>query len=299
LFISREHPLKLLIKFNLVLLLVFGAGMYLIARNAHSFLISNAKQQVLQQAELMSASASATKDYTEQQVSPVLETTREHADTFLPQTIPFYAATVTFQMVRNSYPDYTIREAALNPTRLTDRAADWEADLIHYFRNNPSKKEVIGQRSTPTGEILYVAAPIVAAGGCLQCHSHPSVAPSTLVKRYGSQNGFGWQPNETVGSQIISVPMSVPLKMANDGFRELIISLGIIFLATLAMIDIAMYLLVIRPLNRVSRAADRISKGELDLPPLAVKGNDEISAVTASINRMHTSLVKAFEMLNG
>jgi protein-histidine pros-kinase len=120
-----------------------------------------------------------------------------------------------------------------------------------------------------------------------------------MVKRYGSQNGFGWQPNETVGAQIISVPMSVPLKMANDGFRDLLVSLGIIFLATMAMIDIAMYLLVIRPLNRVSRSADRISKGEVDLPPLVVKGNDEISAVTASFNRMHTSLIKAFEMLNG
>lgn len=291
--------MKLLVKFNLVLLLIFGAGMYLTARNSHNFLIRSAKQQVLQQAELMNASASATKDYTEREVSPALEGTHEHASTFLPQTIPFYATTVTFQALRSSYPDYTIREAALNPTRLTDRATDWEADLINYFRNNPSKKEVIGQRSTPTGEILYVATPIVAAGGCLQCHSQPAIAPAALVKRYGSQNGFGWQPNETVGSQIVSVPMSVPLSMANDGFRDLLMSLGIIFLATMAMIDITMYLLVIRPLNRVLRAADRVSKGELDLPPLAVKGNDEISAVTASFNRMHTSLLKAFEMLNG
>jgi HAMP domain-containing protein len=291
--------LKLLLKFNLVLLLVFGVGMYLIARSSHNFLIRSAKQQVLQQAELMNASASATKDYTEREVSPVLEKTREHTNTFLPQTIPFYATTVTFEGLRSSYPDYTIREAALNPTRLTDRATDWEADLISYFRNNPSKKEVIGQRSTPTGEILYVATPIVAAGGCLQCHSQPAIAPAALVKRYGGQNGFGWRLNETVGSQIISVPMSVPMKMADDGFRDLLISLGIIFLATMAMIDIAMYFLVIRPLNRVLRAAERVSKGELDLPPLAVKGNDEISAVTASFNRMQTSLVKAFEMLNG
>jgi protein-histidine pros-kinase len=291
--------LKLLVKFNLVLLLVFGVGIYFIARQSHTFLIRSAKQQVLQQAELMNASASATKDYTEREVSPVLEGTREHANTFLPQTIPFYAATVTFQTVRNSYPDYTIREAALNPTRLTDRAADWEADLINYFRNDPSKKEVIGQRSTPTGEILYVATPIIAASGCLQCHSQPAAAPAAMVRRYGSQNGFGWQPNETIGSQIVSVPMSVPLKIANDGFRDLLIGLGIIFLATIAMIDLAMYLLVVRPLNRVARAADRISKGEVDLPPLAVKGNDEISAVTASFNRMHTSLIKAFEMLNG
>jgi protein-histidine pros-kinase len=68
---------------------------------------------------------------------------------------------------------------------------------------------------------------------------------------------------------------------------------------TICLIDLSIYLIVILPLRRVSRNADRISKGELDLPPLKIKGNDEIADVTASFNRMHTSLVKAFEMLNG
>jgi protein-histidine pros-kinase len=56
---------------------------------------------------------------------------------------------------------------------------------------------------------------------------------------------------------------------------------------------------VIRPLKKVSKNADIISKGEIDLPPLEIKGKDEIAEVTASFNRMHTSLIKAFEMLNG
>jgi protein-histidine pros-kinase len=64
-------------------------------------------------------------------------------------------------------------------------------------------------------------------------------------------------------------------------------------------VDAAMYLIVIRPLRKVSRNADVISKGQIDLPPLEVKGKDEIAEVTASFNRMHTSLIKAFEMLNG
>jgi len=93
--------------------------------------------------------------------------------------------------------------------------------------------------------------------------------------------------------------MSVPIAMANKGFRNLLISLGAVFLLTVILIDVAMYLIVIRPLRRVSKNADIISKGEIDLPPLAIKGKDEIAAVTASFNRMHTSLVKAFEMLNG
>ena len=120
-----------------------------------------------------------------------------------------------------------------------------------------------------------------------------------MIKHYGSDHGFGWNANEVVGAQIVSVPMSVPIALANKGFHDLLISLGAIFLLTIALIDFAMYFIVIRPLRRVSKNADIISKGDVDLPALEVKGKDEIAEVTASFNRMHTSLVKAFEMLNG
>jgi HAMP domain-containing protein len=291
--------MKLLTKFNLVLIVVFGVGMLLISHYAYVFLMKNAQQQVLQQAELMAASASATKDYTVDQVSPILEKTPLHTSDFLPQTIPFYATSVTFKNLRSSYPDYVLRTAALNPSNLDDRATEWEVDLINYFRDHPTETQHVGERATPTGPMLYIAAPVIAAAGCLQCHSDPSIAPKAMIRHYGPEHGFGWKQNEIVGAQIVSVPMSVPIAMANKGFHDLLISLGAIFLLTIGLIDIAMYLIVIRPLRRVSANADVISKGEIDLPPLEIKGKDEISEVTASFNRMHTSLIKAFEMLNG
>lgn len=290
--------MKLLTKLNLVLIVVFGLGMLLISHFAYDFLMNDAQQQVLQQAQLLAASASATKDYTEQQVSPILEKTPQHGANFLPQTIPFSAATVTFKLLRASYPNYDLREAALNPTNLDDRATEWEVDMINYFRNNPSKTDHIGQRDTATGKVLYVATPIVAASGCLECHSQASLAPRAMVRHYGAEHGFGWKPNDIVGAQIVSVPMSVPVAMADEGFRNLLIFLGAIFLLTIVLIDLAMYFVVIRPLRRVSKNADIISKGQVDQPALAVKGKDEIAEVTASFNRMHTSLIKAFEMLN-
>lgn len=291
--------MKLLFKFNLVLILIFSIGMALIAYSANGFLTEYARHQVLQQAELMAASASATLQYTDKEVSPILEKTSQHNSDFLPQTIPFYAANTTFKELRSSYSDYVMREAALNPTNLDDRATEWEVDLINYFRNNPGHNEHVGTRDTPTGPVLYVATPIVAAGGCLQCHTQVSLAPRSMVKHYGPDHGFGWKPNDIVAAQIVSVPMSVAARMARQGFRQLLIALGAIFLLTIILIDIAMYLIVVRRLLRVSRNADFISKGEIDLPLLDVKGKDEIADVTASFNRMHTSLIKAFEMLNG
>ena len=105
--------MKLLMKFNLVLLVVFGLGMFLISHYAYNFLVNNAREQVLQQAELMEASATATKEYTVDKVSPILEHTPQHGSDFLAQTIPFSAANVTFKYLRSSYPDYVLQEAAL------------------------------------------------------------------------------------------------------------------------------------------------------------------------------------------
>lgn len=294
--------MKLLTKFNLVLIVVFGLGMYLISHFAYSFLMEDARRQVLEQAQLMATSAQATLAYTDEEVSPVLEKTPQHTSDFLAQTIPFYAANTTFKRLgaaSTSYKDYSMREAALNPTNLDDRATEWEVDLITYFRNHRDEKQRDGTRPTPTGPVLYYATPIVAGSGCLACHSEVPLAPKAMVKHYGRDHGFGWKANDVVGAQIVSVPMSVPIEMADKGFRNLLISLGTIFLLTIILIDVAMYMIVIRPLRRVSKNADIISKGEIDLPPLEIKGKDEIAEVTASFNRMHTSLVKAFEMLNG
>ena len=291
--------MKLLTKFNLVLIVVFGLGLFLISYFANNFLMENARQQVLEQARLMATSAEATLGYTDEEVSPILEKTTQHNTDFLPQTIPFYAANTTFKRLRAAaYKDYVIREAALNPTNLDDRAEDWEADLITWFRNHAGQTEHDGTRDTPTGPLLYYATPIVAATGCLVCHSDPALASGAMIKRYGRDHGFGWKGGDVVGAQIISVPMEVPIRLAHEGFRNLLIGLGTIFLLTILLIDGAMYLIVIRPLHRVSGNADVISKGEIDLPPLEVKGRDEIAEVTASFNRMHTSLVKAFAMLN-
>ncbi|HEX5229477.1 MAG TPA: DUF3365 domain-containing protein [Bryobacteraceae bacterium] len=291
--------MKLLAKFNLILVVLFGVGSIVIAFAARQFLMRNARSEVVQQAELMAESARSTRQYTSNDLAPLLETLPQHQTKFLPETIPFYAATVTFDYLRKKYPDYSYKEAALNPSNLRDRAVDWEADLINYFRNHQGEKQLVGERETPTGRVLYIARPIVADQACMECHSLPAEAPPTIVQTYGSVNGFGWKPNETVAAQIVSVPMAVPIQIANGAFRTLIIYLIVGFVLSVAAIDAAMILLVIRPVGKLSEMADRISSGDMSLPELPVHGGDEISGLTASFNRMFVSLQKAFRLLNG
>src|ERR1700760_1971831 len=190
--------MKLLAKFNLILLSVFGVGGLIIAWFAYSFLISNARREVLDQARLMVANAKAVRDYTADDLSPLLQQNPRHRVKFLAETVPFYGATNTFNRLRKSYPDFAYKEATLNPTNPEDRASDWEADVIRDLRDHPEQLRVVGERATPSGPALFIAHPIKVDHDCLECHSTPSSAPRAMLAVYGSANGFDWKPNEVV-----------------------------------------------------------------------------------------------------
>ena len=292
--------MRLLAKFNLILGLVFGAGLAIAAAVSHSFLQNDAREEVVRQARLMMEAMRSARDYTTKEVKPLLVTQQEHQHSFLPQTVPAFAATENFNYLRAAYPDYAYKEAALNPTNLRDRAVDWEADIINSFRNHPgASKEIVGERDTPTGRSLYLARPIQADPPCLECHSTPHAAPIAMIRHYGSNNGFGWQPREVIGAQIVSVPMAVPVRMADESFRTLIIDLAAVFLASLIVLDLVLLFAVVRPLRRLSTMADQISVGQMDIPELPVRGKDEIAVLADSFNRMRRSLERALKMLEG
>ena len=146
---------------------------------------------------------------------------------FFPQSIPFYASTENFNYFRDQYPDYSYKEAALNPTNPRDRTVDWEADVVNIFRNDPGRTEVTGHRETPDGASLYFCAPIrVDDASCLTCHSTPETAPVDMVKIYGSANGFGWKLNDVIGAQIVSIPAKLADASAERALKAILLWLG-------------------------------------------------------------------------
>jgi len=285
------------LKFNIVLFLVFSAGMGVSAWVSHRLLQDNAKQEVLRNAGLMMEAALAIRGYTVKQVKPHLEP--QLMETFLPQSVPAFAATETFNSLRATHPEFAYKEATLNPTNPRNRAVEWEADVVNSFRNNTGLKEVTGERITPTGGQLYLARPIqIKDPACLACHSVPSAAPASMVKLYGENNGFGWKHQEIIGAQVVSVPMDVPIKNANRAFTTFMGSLAAIFVVTFIVLNIMLSFMIIRPISRMSEAADKISTGDFDVPEFMDKGKDEISTLSTSFNRMRRSLQKAMKLLD-
>jgi protein-histidine pros-kinase len=289
--------LSLAAKFNIVFLSICGVGFVAATAVTNYLLQENAREETLQNARVLMQSASAARSYTSTQVVPLLETRLKYE--FLPQSVPSFAATEHLNHLLKSYPDFSYKEATLNPTNLRDRAADWEADLVNTLRAKPALTELVGQRNTSTGPALYLARPLqIKSEACLRCHSVPDAAPKTMLDIYGRNNGFGWKHMEVVGAQVVSVPMEVPLNRARVMLRTYMLSMLGIFVFLFVALNVMVHLFVTRRITQMSTLADQVSLGQFNAEEFDVKGNDELSVLARSFGRMRTSLASAMKMLD-
>lgn len=288
--------MKLRTKFTLILSATFVAGLLVTGVISYQILYSNAQKEISERALMMMESAKAMRTYTINNVKPLLKPLM--MDTFHPESVPAFAAMRAFDSLRETHPDYTYREAALNPTNIANRAVEWENDIITHFRNHEGTKEISGTRQTPSGEVMYIARPIqISQTSCLDCHSTPEAAPATVIKAYGSNNGFGWKLNEIVGAQIVAVPMSVTLDRARSTFLIFMSALSGAAILAVISLNYAMRLLVVGPITEMSRLCDQVSKGDFSAVDPKTTGDDEIASLGASFVRMKVSLQKAIKML--
>jgi len=289
--------MKLLVKINLGLAAVFGVGFLATGFFTRQVLQQHAEQEVIGNARLMMEAAMAARGYTNSEIKPLL--TPQLLKTFLPQTVPSYAATQSFAALHKSNPDYSYKEATLNPTNPRDRVVDWEADVVQRLRDHPEMKEFIGQRNSESGPSLYLARPIrINNEQCLSCHSTPASAPPSMLALYGSNNGFGWKLGETVGSQIVSVPLDVAMRQAERTVNMIMTGFALSFAALLVFVNAVMYWLVLRPMQRIARIADAVSEGRADVPPFPKGGSDELAVLSTAFTRMRRSMEKALALLD-
>lgn len=287
--------MSLLLRVNLALVAVFALGATVTGLACRALLERNAVREIRAEAELMMDSAFAAREYTSKQIAPLLHDQLQTK--FLPQSVPAYAATEHFLSLHANRPDYSYEEATLNPTNLRDRALDWQADIIQHFRDQPGATELTGERDTPMGPSLYLAKPIRAQAECLACHSTAAAAPATVIARYGSSNGFGWQAGDVVGAQVVSVPLASAEGRAGRAFSAFLGSLIAVFVVLLLVVNLVLYFLVVRPVRRMAQIAERLSVGDGSAPDFPVDGSEEIAALGKAFNRMRTSLDKAMKLL--
>ena len=96
--------MKLLTKFNLILILLFGLCGLVIAEVAYNFLISNARREVLEEAELMMAERKVGSRLHRRRGGSPAAAEAAKQDTFAPETVPAFSALATFKHVHDQVP---------------------------------------------------------------------------------------------------------------------------------------------------------------------------------------------------
>jgi protein-histidine pros-kinase len=84
---------------------------------------------------------------------------------------------------------------------------------------------------------------------------------------------------------------------AEQTIQTFVSALSGVVLTLILLLNLMLNFIVIRPVKTLSKQADEVSMGALNVEELPVKSKDEISSLTRSINRMHRSLSNALKML--
>jgi len=288
--------MSLRLKFNVVMLAALLAGLALAGIFLDSLTQRTARRAVLSEAAVMMGQVNASIHYTDSQVSPLLFKSMNVQ--FLPQSIPFYAAQQSFDTLSKGFPDYSFRQPTINPTNPSDRPVGWESRIIETMLAKPGLESLITERDTAAGKILSYSVPVlVSSPTCLSCHSTPETAPASMIDVYGRNNGFGWKLGSTVGAEVVSVPERLALSQARQSLYGIMEGLVVVFAFMLLLLNGMLHLFIIVPVRHVSRLADEVSLGNMEMPELSEASRDEIGSLSRSFNRMRRSLAAALRIL--
>jgi len=289
--------MRLQLKFNLILAACFVAGLGLAV---YPFYLSSRQQAIDQlesQIDVLRAQALSVRKYTQDEVQPLLVDKSQLQ--FLPQTVPAYSAHTVFRNFSKQFPQFSYKEASLNPTNPSNLAQDWEEDIIKKLKNDTQIVRDVRIRNAANGAFYTVSYPLrLGSEACMVCHSEPAKAPESLVALYGNKNGFGYHLNDLIAAQIISVPMSNANGKIWQSFWLFIGISSVIFLILLVLLDVLLHRMVIKPLTQMASTAQKVSMGDSNVPEYEYRGKDEVASLSMSFNRMRRSLDSAMKMLS-
>lgn len=292
--------LKIGTRFTLLLTIVFIISIVVSGTTLSSVLQHRAQMEVTAKASILIKTMSSVRQYTQDKVRNLLLSRLETEPLFIPETVPAYSATEVFANLRKNeeYQNFFYKEATLNPTNLRDKADNYEAKIVERFRQNPAIKEIADFRSLPEGTVFYIARPLaVTQQSCLQCHSTPDKAPKSQLRTYGSENGFGWNLNEIVAAQIVSVPSEEVFNSAQRAWLLIMAFLVVIFAIIVILINFLIKRTIIQRIRKIEKIAQKVSTGDMTAE-FEEPTRDEIGSLAAAFNRMKYSLKIAMDMLD-
>jgi HAMP domain-containing protein len=296
----KEEIMKIGTKVNLILIIVFLAGILITGTALSNVLQKKAQDEVTSQALILMQVANSVRNYTNDRVQPLLLPKVDTQEQFIPESIPAFATREVFEYLRKNkeYAKFIYKDAALNPTNLRDKADKFEAEIVQRFRQELNLNTISGFRNISGQQLFYTARPVrIEEQTCLRCHSTPDQAPKSQLATYGRENGFGWKLNEIVAAQMVYVPAGEILRNANQSSVLILGILGIIFTAIVLVMNQLLTKIVLQRIQKIAVVAEQVSVGDMNAN-FGKQPKDEIGALAEAFNRMKYSLEIALNMLN-
>jgi len=290
---------KISTKFNFFIVLIFIIGVLLSGSTFWTALEQRVKEEVNSQALVLMETINAVRNYTQDRINPLLKDRIETEPKFTPEAIPTFSAREVFEYFRKNpdYASFIFKDAAPNPTNLRDQADEFETKLVKEFQNQGSTQKM-GWREFSQGKVFYMARPFVLnKQSCLECHSTPENAPKSLLRTYGTKNGFGWKLNDIVAAQIVYVPAEEIFTSVRHSF---VIVLGIListFLVVVFLINFLLKRTIIQRVQKIAKTAQAVSRGDMEAD-FEEDSQDEIGLLVIAFNRMKSSIEVAMKLLN-
>jgi signal transduction histidine kinase/DNA-binding response OmpR family regulator len=251
--------------------------------------------EVLQRAKTVLSFGEASREYARNTLSPAV---RKHTPALIFEaSSATFVARGTFDAFRKKMPEYSFREAALNPLNLVHKADAQEEEIIHRFQADPELDELSGFLSRGGHQLFYVARPIVVTRACLECHTSPDTAPPEVPAQYGTEHGYGWKEGEINSAIMVTVPTEdIEARQAAIVRTVLVAYIGL----TALLAGLVYFLFEYLVHHRIRRAAEvmgQVAARPAEPVPLDDRGRDEVGAMAAAFNRMAEALRDAHRSL--
>ncbi len=293
------NRLKLGAKFNALLLLIFFVGSVVSGIALSAAMQNRAEEEVTARAEILTQTMNSVRNYTSNNIQPLLSERLLTETKFIPETVPAYSAREVFENFRQrlEYQSFLYKEATLNPTNPRDQANEFETGLVEEFRQNPNLTEKTGYYDRDGQKLFYIARPLSINNiSCLQCHGKPEDAPQSMINTYGTNNGFGWRLHEIVAAQTIYVPANEVFARGHQYWYLASAIFIIIFTLVIYLINLLLRRAVIKPLKQLTN----VTQSWRDRDIAEVSESMEHGAISLIARRYDEpgQLARAFQHLN-
>jgi PAS domain S-box-containing protein len=285
---TRLHrSLSLQRKFLLGVGVIFLGFCLIIALAIYSREKSLLEEAAHEKAEMVMAAAEATRSYVKEVLRPRMYEVLGHDAFLLEAMSTSYVSRAVMERLKDTMPEYQIRRVALHARNPASDPKPFEVKLIKFFAANPNVHSWQGIVRIAGQSSFVHSRPVYFTLGCMHCHGDPTDAPPALLRLYGRERGFGYQPGDIAGVSAVSIP--VDLALAKIKTRA--ISFFGLSLFSLSLLYVGIFFffnrVVIHSLRDLLEVFRHGLRDETELQLLTeAKAKDEIGELTAAAQVM-------------